>query len=76
MDGNLITRNGKGKSVSNTWAHNTQKYFRTFWTTQTLHNLFARHLDTSNSRIVHRDNAVTSQNTHLLRGSTIDGLDN
>ena len=75
MDGNLVAGNGKGEAVADAWTHNAQQHLGALRTTQALHNLLFRHLDTSNGGIVNGNDAVASQNTHLLRRTTADGLD-
>ena len=53
-----------------TTANDTESHLRTTRTTQTFHNLFLRHLYTSDTRIIDRHDAVTGYYTHFL-GRTV-----
>ena len=66
VDRNLVTHNCKLKRLANALAHHTQLHLRPFRTTKALHDLLLRHLYTCNSRIVHRDDAIASDDAHTL----------
>ena len=74
LDGNLVASNNKQQGVGNAATNNAQVDFRSLGTTQTTHNLLLGHLHTSNSRIVDGDDTIASQDTHLLRRTSADGL--
>ena len=74
LDRNLVASNNEQQGVGNAATNNAQVDFRSLGTTQTTHNLLLGHLHTSNSRIVDGDDAVASQDTHLLRRTSADGL--
>ena len=75
VDGNLVAGDGKGEAVADAWTDNTQQHLCALGTTQALHDLLLRHLDTCNGGIVDADNAVASQDAHLLGRTAADGLD-
>ena len=76
MNRYLSTCNNKGQHTFHATTHNPQLHFRSLLTTQHLHNVDTCHLYTSNSRVVHTDNTVASKDTHLLRWSVDNRLDN
>ena len=71
---NLVASNNKQQGVGNAATNNAQVDFRSLGTTQTTHNLLLGHFHTSNSGIVDRDDTIASQDTHLLRRTSADGL--
>ena len=76
LHGNLVTGNGEREAVVNAEAHHPEHHLRALLAAQAAHHLLLGHLHTGNRRIVHTDNAVASQDAHLLRGAVGHGLDN
>ena len=74
LDRNLVASNNKQQGVGNATTNNAQVDLRALGTSQTTHNLLLGHFHTSNGGIVDGDDAVASQDTHLLRRTSADGL--
>ena len=69
MDRNLVAANGERQLVGNALTHDTQFHDSAFRSTQTLHNLFLRHLDASDGGIVDRHDTVACNDTYTFGGT-------
>ena len=76
MNWYLSTCNDKGQHPFHATAYNTQLHFRSLLTTKHLHDIDTCHLHTSDSRVVHTDDTVASKDSHFLRWSVDNRLDN
>ena len=64
MDRNLVADDSKLECLADARTHHTQLHLRPFRTTKALHNLFLRHLHTSDGGIVNGDDTVAGDDTH------------
>ena len=76
MNRYLSTCNNKSQYILHATTHDAQLHLRAFLATQPFHNVDTCHLNTSDCRVVDTDDTVASKDTHLLRRSVDNGLDN
>ena len=69
LHGNLVASYRERELVTDASAHDAQQHLRPFGSTQPAHDFVARHLHTGNGGVVYADDAVASQDAHLLRGT-------
>ena len=75
VNGNLIACHRERQHVADTAAHHAEPYLRTLLATQALHDIFLRHLHTGDGGIVDANDAITRQDSYLLRRTVQRGLD-
>ena len=75
VQGYLVARNAEGNQVGRRATAHLDSDLGALLAPQTLHDVGALHLHTSNEGVVDQHDAVASQDAHALAGSTRDGLD-
>ena len=75
LDGNLVAGDDECQLVGNAAAHHAQFHLGSLLAAQTFHDVFFRHLDTGDSGVVDRYDAVAGHDAHLLRGTVHHRLD-